>query len=120
MQDINRIAHATRDNAGEVLTGFFRDHSLPLLIQPRGEAVKESVPQLTRRIFDKIRAGFVDDTVGKFNYKLLLQLQDGLTDYLQGSMDKQSLSDLCDFGEVWIFRHTLNVTFELILHRNSP
>lgn len=92
--------HANPDNAREVLTNVLRSHISPLLSQPRGQVIQEAVPALTRSLFVSIRKGFIEDTVRKFNYKLLQQVQEGLPEHLQKCLDQEDLNGLCDTQEV--------------------
>lgn len=71
-----------------------------MLSQPRGQLAQKSVPQLTQGLFASIREGFIGDTVRKFNYKLLLQMQDGLSEYLQKCLDQEDITALCSTEEV--------------------
>lgn len=99
-QEVGEVANANHENAKDILINYLKKRVSSLVTQPRGQLVQEAVPELTNRIFVSIRAGFVGDTVRKFNFHVLLQLQDGLTEYLQRCMDQENVGALCDAEEV--------------------
>lgn len=105
MQEANEVANANHETAKNVLLNYLKRRVSALVTQPRGQLVKEAVPELTKRIFVSIRSGFVGDTIRKFNYHVLLQLQDGLTEHLQRCMDEEDIGALCDANEVRLLHH---------------
>lgn len=100
MQEVVSIVQASSGEAVQILKAIIDSRIEPMFSQPRGQLAQKSVPQLTQGLFASIREGFIGDTVRKFNYKLLLQMQDGLSEYLQKCLDQEDITALCSTEEV--------------------
>lgn len=101
LQIIQSIRARYHDDAStrKTLTDWVQDQVSTLLVPARDKVV-DSVPNLTHGIFYSIRSGFVGDTVRKYNFKLLLQLQESLSPHLHARMEEEDLVVMCDVAQV--------------------